>query len=208
MLLFKVLHTFWKGTCWILWVNHKVTAGSWWLRLRQSTAYHALVALWCLFTHMLHSWVALVITVCVPAAVLCYHTLTQWARLEGTTVGHQAQPPCSGWVIGHHIVQDCIQMVLKEGSTILLWKNYLAHIKVLLNVSWPTFPCAECPASSMYLSFLNHDLRSWSQHLCCLGQGCLLTISNECLKKAFQRLLSPNSEEILMTLYFIILGII
>lgn len=105
VLLFKVLHTFWKGTCWILWVNQKVTAGSWWLRLRQSTAYHALVALWCLFTHMLRSWVALVITVCcyLLLSVLYTHTVGKVGRHHsgspGATsllrLGHRT-PHCTG----------------------------------------------------------------------------------------------------------------
>ncbi|XP_041266730.1 basic salivary proline-rich protein 2-like [Onychostruthus taczanowskii] len=38
--------------------------------------------------------------------------VTGWARLEGATLGHPAQPLCSSGVIPEHTPRDCVQMVL------------------------------------------------------------------------------------------------
>lgn len=37
-----------------------------------------------------------------------YRRMTRWVRLEGTTVAHLAQPPCSSRVTPEHTAQDCI----------------------------------------------------------------------------------------------------
>lgn len=38
------------------------------------------------------------------------HRITEGVRLEGTTVSHLVQPPCSVSVILEYMVQDCVQM--------------------------------------------------------------------------------------------------
>lgn len=40
------------------------------------------------------------------------HESLEWVRLEGTTVGHLVQHPCSSRVVLEHMAQDHVQMVL------------------------------------------------------------------------------------------------
>lgn len=41
-----------------------------------------------------------------------FHRITEWARLEGTTVVHLVEPLCSGRIILEHMVQGCDWKVL------------------------------------------------------------------------------------------------
>lgn len=58
----------------------------------------------------------------VPAVPL-RHRVTEWVRMEGTLVGHLAQPPCSSTLL-EHMAQGCSPMVLeclREGNPQPLW---------------------------------------------------------------------------------------
>lgn len=44
------------------------------------------------------------------------HRITEWGKLEGTTVAYLVPPPCSSRVITEHMVQDCVQKVLESLS--------------------------------------------------------------------------------------------
>lgn len=42
-----------------------------------------------------------------------FHRMKECVMLEGTTVGHLAQSPCSSRIISEHTAQDCVQTVLE-----------------------------------------------------------------------------------------------
>lgn len=48
-----------------------------------------------------------------PFIFVYFYLLIEWIRLEGSTMGHLVQPPCSSSVVLERNAQDCTQMVLE-----------------------------------------------------------------------------------------------